>query len=257
MQLLTDPTMFAVLAALMFVAATLYSSVGHGGASAYLALMALFAVSPEPMRVTALVLNVCVAGIGAFRYVRSGLFDWRTFWPFAITAVPIAFFAGQHPLPPEVYKTLLGVVLLIAAARYIFLPSLDTLKAVARPQLPVALGSGAALGGLAGLTGTGGGIFLSPLLVFLGWADAKKAAGIAALFIVCNSLSGLAGRMSSLNSLPSELPILLGVVAVGALLGTQLNLKRFSKAAMLRALGFVLLVAALPLLNEGVRSWLG
>lgn len=250
MEFLADPSVFIWLAALIGLGAALYSSVGHGGASAYLALMALFAVTPEAMRPTALVLNICVASIGAFRYIRSGQFDWGTFWPFAITAIPLAFLAGRVHVPEEIYKPLLGAVLLLAAARYLFLPNLDAVKAAARPHLGVALPSGAALGGLAGLTGTGGGIFLSPLLVFMGWADAKKAAGIAALFIVCNSASGLAGRLASLQKLPAELPILVGAVVTGALVGTTLNLKLFSKTMLLRALGVVLAIAGAALLLD-------
>jgi uncharacterized protein len=248
MALLTNPDMLVWLILAIGVAAALYASVGHGGASAYLALMALFAVTPDAMRPTALVLNICVTIIGAFRYVRSGQFDWQVFWPFAITAVPVAFFAGRFHLPPEIYKPLLGGVLIFAAARYLLVPNLDVSKVIKRPSLPVALPAGGALGALAGLTGTGGGIFLSPLLVFMGWADAKAAAGIAALFILVNSTAGLAGRLSSLQQLPSELPYLIGAVVVGALIGTTANLKLFSREIMLRALGLVLLIAGIPLI---------
>jgi uncharacterized protein len=247
MALLTNPDMLVWLILAIGVAAALYASVGHGGASAYLALMALFAVTPDAMRPTALVLNICVTSIGAFRYVRSGQFDWQVFWPFAITAVPVAFFAGRFHVPPEIYKPLLGGVLILAAARYLLVPNLDISKIIKRPSLPVALPSGAALGALAGLTGTGGGIFLSPLLVFMGWADAKAAAGIAALFILVNSTAGLAGRLSSLQQLPSELPFLIGAVVIGAVIGTTANLKLFSREILLRALGLVLLIAGLPL----------
>jgi uncharacterized protein len=247
MTLLTNPDMLVWLILAIGVAAALYASVGHGGASAYLALMALFAVTPDAMRPTALVLNICVTSIGAFRYVRSGQFDWQVFWPFAITAVPVAFFAGRFHVPPEIYKPLLGGVLILAAARYLLVPTLDISKIIKRPSLPVALPSGAALGALAGLTGTGGGIFLSPLLVFMGWADAKAAAGIAALFILVNSTAGLAGRLSSLQQLPRELPYLIGAVVIGAVIGTTANLKLFSREILLRALGLVLLIAGLPL----------
>jgi uncharacterized protein len=245
---LSNPDLLVWLILATGIAATLYSSVGHGGASAYLALMALFAVSPDAMRPTALVLNICVASIGAFRYVRLGQFDWQVFWPFALTAVPVAFVAGRFHLPPEVYKPLLGGVLILAAARYLLVPNLDIAKAIKRPALPIALPAGGALGALAGLTGTGGGIFLSPLLVFMGWADAKAAAGIAALFILVNSAAGLAGRLSSLQQLPSELPLLIGAVVVGALIGTTANLKLFSREILLRALGLVLLIAGVPLI---------
>jgi uncharacterized protein len=235
------------LVAAIGIAAALYSSVGHGGASAYLALMALFAVSPEAMRPTALVLNICVASIGAFRYIRSGQFDWHIFWPFALVAVPMAFVAGRVHLSPDIYRPLLGTVLILAALRYLFVPNLDLAKAIARPKLAIALPAGGALGGLAGLTGTGGGIFLSPLLVFMGWADAKAAVGISALFIVVNSSAGLAGRISSLQQLPSDLPYLIGAVVIGALVGTTANLRLFSRSLLLRALGLVLLIAGVPL----------
>lgn len=250
MHILADGNLLIWFIAAIAFAAALYASVGHGGASAYLALMALFAATPEAMRPTALILNICVAGIGAVRYVRSGQFDWNVFWPFAITAIPVAFFAGRVHLPEDVYKPILGAALVLAAARYLLLPNLDATKPIARPSLAVALPSGAALGGLAGLTGTGGGIFLSPLLVFMGWAGAKQATGIAALFIVANSASGLAGRLSSLQKLPVELPFLIGAVVAGAWAGTTLNLKRFSKAMLLRALGLVLLVAGAALLFD-------
>jgi uncharacterized membrane protein YfcA len=237
-----------LLAALMGLAAALYSSVGHGGASAYLALMALFAVAPETMRPTALVLNVLVAGFGASRFVLAKQMDWATFLPFAVTAIPMAFFAGRVHLPEETYRVLLGAVLLLAAARYVVLPQIDASKVARRPTLAVSLPTGAALGALAGLTGTGGGIFLSPLLVFLGWATPKNSAGIAAAFIVCNSLAGLAGQMSRLAALPVELPILAGAVAIGALIGVSLSIHLFSAKMLLRALGLVLLVAGAKLL---------
>lgn len=247
MALLQDPQYLFWLIAAIGVAAAFYSSVGHGGASAYLALMALFAVSPDAMRPTALVLNICVASIGAFRYIKSGQFDWHVFWPFALAAVPMAFLSGRVHLPPEVYRPLLGGVLILAAMRYLLLPNIDLAKIIVRPKLAIAFPAGGALGALAGLTGTGGGIFLSPLLVFMGWADAKAAAGIAALFIVVNSSSGLAGRLSSLQQLPSDLPYLIGAVIVGALIGTTANLRFFSPAILLRALGLVLLIAGVPL----------
>lgn len=248
MVLLENPDLLIWLVVAIGAAAALYASVGHGGASAYLALMALFAVTPEAMRPTALVLNICVASIGAFRYVRSGQFDWHVFWPFAVTAVPMAFVAGRFHIPPEIFKPLLGLVLVLAAARYLLVPNLDIAKAIKRPTLPVALPAGGALGALAGLTGTGGGIFLSPLLVFMGWADAKAAAGIAALFILANSAAGLAGRLSSLQQLPAELPFMIGAVLIGAFIGTTANLKLFSRAILLRALGLVLLIAGVPLI---------
>lgn len=229
-------------------ASAIYSSAGHGGASAYLALMGLFAATPDAMRPTALVLNICVTIIGATRYIRSGQFEWASFWPFALAAVPMSFLAGRIHVPPEIFRPILGVTLLLAAGRYLLLPKLDAIKPIASPKLFIALPAGAALGTLAGITGTGGGIFLSPLLVFMGWTGARTATGVAALFILVNSCAGLAGRLSTLQKLPSELPILIGAVILGAAIGTQLNLKHFSSIGLLRALGVVLLIAALPLL---------
>jgi uncharacterized protein len=246
---LVQPDMLIWFGLAILLAATIYASVGHGGASAYLALMALFSVAPDAMRPAALVLNICVTLIGATRYVRSGQFQFQVFWPFALTAVPVAFFAGRMKLPPEVYAPLLGFALLLAGMRYLIWPQLDGSKAISTPKVWVALPAGALLGLLAGLTGTGGGIFLSPLLVFMGWASARTATGIAALFILVNSIAGLAGRLSVVNHLPSDLPILIAIVGLGAFIGTQLNLKHFSTSALLRGLGLVILIAAAPLLT--------
>lgn len=237
-----------LLASCFALAALLYSSVGHGGASGYLGIMALFAVPAATMRPTALALNVLVAGLGAFRYVRSGAFDWKVFWPFAVTATPAAFLAGQVHLPPETYRPLLGAVLAFAGARYLLAPLLGAPKEIKAPALWLALLAGAALGVLAGLTGTGGGIFLSPLLVAFGWAGARETAGISACFIVVNSLSGLAGQYASLQALPPELPWLALAAVAGGVAGTTLNLKLFSVATLLRTLGIVLLVASAKLL---------
>lgn len=227
--------------------AALYSSVGHGGASAYLALMALFAIAPEQIRPAALVLNILVAGLGAVRYLRAGRFDWAVFWPFAITAVPAAFLAGRVEVSETLYRPLLAVALGAAALRYLMWPSIDAAKPTHPPRALVALPAGAALGVLAGLTGIGGGVYLSPLLVFAGWADPQRATGIAALFIVVNSAAGLAGRASSLAALPAFLPWLALAALVGAVAGTGLSLAKLDKNGVLRTLGLVLGVAALTL----------
>jgi uncharacterized membrane protein YfcA len=233
---------FAVAAA-----AALYASVGHGGASAYIALMALAGLAPEEVRPAALVLNILVAGLGAWRFVIAGRFDWRAFWPFAVTAIPAAFLAGRVDVPEHVYRPLLAAALAAAALRYLLWPQIDALKASAPPRTLVALPAGAALGALAGLTGIGGGVYLSPLLVFAGWADAQRATGIAACFILVNSVAGLAGRASSLAMLPSYLPWLAAAALLGALIGTTWSLKGLSKSGVLRVLGLVLGLAAAAL----------
>jgi uncharacterized membrane protein YfcA len=221
--------------------------VGHGGASAYIALMALAGLAPEEIRPAALVLNIAVAGLGAVRYLRAGRFDWAVFWPFAITAIPAAFIAGRIDLPPELYRPLLAFALAAAALRYLVWPQIDAVKATQAPKRIVALPAGASLGALAGLTGIGGGVYLSPLLVFMGWSDAKRATGVAACFIVVNSLAGLAGRWSSLAALPSYLPWFLLAAIAGALIGTSVSLARLGKTGVLRALGAVLGLAAFAL----------
>lgn len=228
-------------------AAALYASVGHGGASAYIALMALTGLAPEEVRPAALVLNILVAGLGAWRFVRAGRFDWRVFWPFAAAAIPAAFLAGSVDVPEPIYRPLLAVALAAAAARYLFWPQLDAIKSSAPPSVLVALPAGALLGALAGLTGIGGGVYLSPLLVFAGWADPQRATGIAACFIVVNSAAGLAGRASSLAALPDYLPWMAAAAIVGALIGTNWSLKGLSKSGVLRVLGAVLGIAAAAL----------
>jgi uncharacterized membrane protein YfcA len=228
-------------------AAALYASVGHGGASAYIALMALAGLAPEEVRPAALVLNILVAGLGAWRFVRAGRFDWRVFWPFAAAAIPAAFLAGRVDVPEHIYRPLLAAALAAAAARYLIWPQLDAIKSSAPPPALVALPAGASLGALAGLTGIGGGVYLSPLLVFAGWADPQRATGIAACFIVVNSAAGLAGRASSLAALPDYLPWMAGAAIVGALIGTSWSLKGLSKSGVLRMLGVVLGIAAAAL----------
>lgn len=230
-------------------AAALYSSVGHGGASAYIALMALAGLAPEEIRPAALVLNIVVAGLGAFRFLRAGRFDWNVFWPFAITAIPAAFFAGRIDISEDIYRPMLAVALAAAALRYLVWPQIDAIKPSKPPRKIVALPAGAALGALAGLTGIGGGVYLSPLLVFSGWADPQRATGVAACFIVVNSLAGLAGRTSSLLALPSYLPWFMLAAVVGALVGTTLSLKRLDKRGVLRVLGVVLGIAAAALVS--------
>lgn len=236
-----------LLAVAIGAAAALYSSVGHGGASAYIALMALAGLAPDEVRPAALVLNILVAGLGALRYLRAGRFDWQVFWPFAITAIPAAFLAGRIDVPEHVYRPLLAAAIAAAALRYLIWPQIDAIKPGRAPPKAVALPAGAGLGALAGLTGIGGGVYLSPLLVFAGWADPQRATGIAACFIVVNSVAGLAGRASSLALLPSYLPWFVLAAIVGAMIGTTLSLKGLSKSGLLRVLGLVLGVAAVAL----------
>ncbi|HJU77829.1 MAG TPA: sulfite exporter TauE/SafE family protein [Sphingomicrobium sp.] len=236
------------MAMLMAVAAALYSSVGHGGASAYLAIMALFSVAPATMRPTALALNLLVAGFGAFRYWSRSLSNWKLVMAFAATATPAAFIGGGIAVPEIYYRPLVGIVLWFAAIRMLWQPAELAWREVRAPRLWITLPAGAALGLLAGLTGTGGGIFLSPLIILLAWEEPRRTSGVVAAFIFLNSVAGLAGNVAAVGRLPSELPILLAAVGSGALIGTWLGIDRLPRPWLLRALGAVLLIAGAKLL---------
>lgn len=236
-----------LLTALMFAGATLYSSVGHAGASAYLAAMALVGVAPATMRPTALVLNIIVSSIATWRYSRAGWFSWRTLWPFLVAAMPMAFIGGTIHLPGEYYRPFVGIVLWIAAAR-LFLPGdVGTADRDARPPLFGAFAAGSAIGLLAGLTGTGGGIFLSPLLIFFRWSETRTVSGVSAAFILANSTAGLAGNIASVGAVPAEVAYFILAVAGGALIGTTLGITTFARKMILIALACVLLVAGAKL----------
>lgn len=235
------------------MAAVLYASVGHAGGSAYLAAMALIGVAPATMRPTALALNILVASIVTLRFQLAGYVAWRALIPFAAASIPAAFIGGTLTLPGNVYKPLVGIVLIVAAIQ--LFRTARQAGAVEQPptNVPIipALLAGAAIGLLAGLTGTGGGIFLTPLIILCGWAGARTAAGISAAFILANSTSGLAGNVASIGSLPSELPIWLGVVAVGAIVGSELGARRLNTTNLRRALALVLVIAGLKLIFLG------
>lgn len=160
-------------AGFIFLAALLYSSVGHGGASAYLAVMAIAGLPPDVMKPSALLLNVVVAGVAAWWFARAGHLSWPLLWPFAVASVPAAFLGGFLTLPTRWYQVVLGGVLAYAGIRMLLHRRVAADHGVRRPRLPVALGAGAGIGFLSGLVGVGGGIFLSPLLLLLGWAGAR------------------------------------------------------------------------------------
>jgi uncharacterized protein len=233
-----------MLSALFFVAAVLYSAVGHAGASGYLAAMAFAGVSPATMRPTALVLNLIVGTIALVQFGRAGYFSWRLLWPFALGSVPLAFIGGAMTLPGHWYKTLVGVVLLIAAARLVW--ERTGTKARTPHGVPVipAMACGAGIGLLSGLTGTGGGIFLSPLLMFTGWAETRETGGVSAAFILVNSAVGLAGNFASVQALPADIPLYAVTVVAGGLLGSELGSRHIGTLAFRALLAVVLVVAA-------------
>ena len=234
------------LAVAVLIVALLYSSVGHAGASGYLAVMALFSLAPEVIKPTALVLNVLVAGIGTWHFWRAGHFSWRLFWPLAVLAVPLAFVGGYAHLPAPVFKILLGVVLLFSALRFLIRPAAD--EVAHEPARPVALALGGGLGLLAGLTGTGGGIFLTPLLLHLRWARTKTAAAVSALFILVNSAAGLVGNFASTTHLPTCDPVLAVSAVLGGAVGSYWGSRHLQPAAIKRCLAAVLLIAGVKLI---------
>lgn len=245
--MLSSPELFA-LAALIFAAATLYSMVGHAGASGYLAAMALYGLAPAAMKPAALVLNILVAAIGTVQFARAGRFSWRTFWPFALASIPLAYAGGAIALPAASYRRLVGVVLVYAAVRLWLRARAATTPAAHAVPKPLALALGALIGLLSGLTGVGGGIFLSPLLLFAGWADVRTTAGVAVVFILVNSIAGLLGHVASVKDLPPGLPALAIAAGAGGLIGSTLGARRLPNPALRRLLAVVLAVAAWKLI---------
>lgn len=232
-----------LLIPLIFLAAILFSSVGHGGASAYLATFALIGMAPASMRPAALCLNVLVASIALYKFYKVRAFDWQLFWPIALTSVPAAFFGGQMTLPGHIYKALVGLCL-IYAAYTIFSQANNTDEITVKPVAkPVLMGLGAGLGFLAGLTGVGGGIFLSPILLFFAWAKTKVISGVAAAFILANSISGLLGFLSKSPVLPTGLAYW-GIAAIaGGLIGAEYGSKKLANPTIRKLLALVLLFA--------------
>ncbi len=236
-----------ILACAFFVIATLYTTVGHAGASGYLAVMAIAGLAPEVMRPTALALNILVATITVYRFRRARFFAWHGLWPFLLGSVPLAAFAGSLRLAAGTYYLLVGIVLLLSAALLVWRvfgsgfrrddEELAVNKIIALPL-------GALIGMLSGLTGTGGGIFLSPLMLLFGWAGPKSAAGIAAPFILVNSVAALIAGSLTAGSLPAEIPWFAAAAVMGALAGTWLGLSKLSQRGLIVTLAVVMLVAA-------------
>lgn len=239
------PELLSFLTLAILVVAFLYSCVGHAGASGYIAVMTLFHLAPAEIKPTALVLNVLVASIATWQFGRAGYFSWALFWPFALLAVPMAYMGGYLDLPTQVFKGLVGVVLLFSAARFLWRPADDSVAHV--PSRPVAISLGAGLGLLSGLTGTGGGIFLTPLLLLMRWAKTKETAAVSALFILVNSVSGLMGNLSSTRRFP-VFAIALAVAAVmGGTAGSYYGSRKFDHTLIRRLLAVVLLIAGVKL----------
>src|SRR5437899_1353620 len=226
--------------------AFLYSSVGHAGASGYIATMTLFGLAPAVIRPTALVLNILVASIGAFQFWRAGYFSWKLFWPFALLSIPAAYVGGYLQPSAAVLRILIGIVLVFSAGRLLFRRT-DP-RQTFTPSRPMAISVGAGLGFLAGLTGTGGGIFLTPLLLFCQWAHIRQAAAVSALFIGVNSIAGLVGYFTKVHSVPSLGLILAAAAIIGGVVGSNLGSRHFAVRVISLCLATVLLIAGTKLI---------
>jgi uncharacterized membrane protein YfcA len=228
------------------IVAFLYSSVGHAGASGYIAVMTLLGIAPATIRPTALLLNILVASIGSIQFARAGYFRWRLFWPFALLSIPAAYFGGYLQLPVATLRILIGLVLLFSAGR-LFLRRSDP-QEVRFPAPPAALSLGGIIGLLSGLTGTGGGIFLTPMLLFFGWARIREAAAVSALFILVNSIAGLAGYFVAHQSIPSLGLVLAGAAIIGGTAGSHFGSQRFAVRTISLVLAIVLVIAGTKLI---------
>jgi uncharacterized membrane protein YfcA len=244
------------LAILFLVVGALYASVGHAGASGYLAVMALVGVAPESMRSTTLAVNVVVATIAFGHYAAAGHFSWRFLLPFLIGSTPAAFLGGAIALPVEWLRLAIGAVLALSAVRMaiVNLPATRTPQPPRDPSIAVKVSAGALLGFAAGLTGTGGGIFLSPLILLCGWAEPKRTAATASLFILVNSLSGLGGLLSAGWTPPLDLVPLAIAAAVGGFVGALLGSRKATPRVLNLLLAAVLAVAAAKLLAPAIAS---
>jgi uncharacterized membrane protein YfcA len=235
------------LCVLIFLVAVVYASVGHGGASGYLAIAAVLGFEPAQMASSALLLNVLVAGLAVLAFRGAGHLSWPLTWPFLVTSIPAAAVGGWLPIARHAYHGVLAVALTLAAARLWLGPARNA-RVTRAPSGTVALPVGAGLGLLSGIVGVGGGVFLSPLLLLCRWADAKRTAATSAVFILCNSLAGLAGRMTAGRfEVGAMLPLVVAACA-GGLIGSRVGANHLPNPWLCRVLGVVLAIAALKLM---------
>ena len=231
-----------MLTFLILLTALLYASVGFGGGSGYLALMGLFNTDPAIMKPTALGLNILVTSIGTYKYVRAGHFRWKLFLPFAITSIPFAFLGGRLNLDDAIYKGLISIILLYSATRIFITAKSAEEKSISPPPIWIALLSGAIIGFLAGITGVGGAIFLSPLILLMGWAKPKETAGVSTVFVLTNSLSGFLGHWSGTLSFPPQIIYWGIVVLIGGWIGAEYGSRQLANSLIRKTLAFVLLL---------------
>ncbi|MCZ7558115.1 MAG: sulfite exporter TauE/SafE family protein [Bacteroidia bacterium] len=230
---------------LFFLIAVLYSSVGHGGATGYLGLFAFLGAATAAVVPVALVLNMLVAGTGFYIFRRKGYFSWTLLAPFVAASIPAAFLGGMLRLEADTFRAILGVVLLAAGLRMAFIPqvTISRLASSTRYRVALSVGIGLTLGIISGMVGIGGGVFLSPIIMFLGWADARQTAAVSSAFIVLNSLSGLLGQITKGNVEVGSMWLLAVIVFIGALVGSSLGARQTRVRRLQVVLGVVLLGA--------------
>ena len=238
---------FILFYCLLFIVAFLYASVGHGGASGYLALMAIFAVSPAIMKPTALLLNLFVSSTSFIQFYRGGHFKWKTFWPFALASVPLSFIGGMMAIESSVYKKILGTLLLIPVIRFFFFKNTDP-KDFRPANIALSLVIGGSIGLLSGMIGIGGGIILSPILLLLKWTDQKQTAAISAAFIFVNSVAGLGGQLTKGFEFNGHMVAYVGVAFLGGICGAYFGALKFPQTVLKNILACVLALAAYKLI---------
>ncbi|ULQ52743.1 sulfite exporter TauE/SafE family protein [Flavihumibacter fluvii] len=232
---------------LLFTVAFLYASVGHGGASGYLALMAIYGFAPEVMKPTALLLNLFVSLTSFIQFYRGKHFNWKIFFPLALASIPMAFVGGLINIDAIVYKKILGILLLIPIIRFIFFRNTEVVD-LKSPNFAISLLFGGLIGLLSGMIGIGGGIILSPVLILLKWTNQKQTAAISALFIFVNSLSGLFGQLTKGIHFSSDMILMVLIAFSGGLIGAWLGSQKFKQEVLKFILASALSVAAFKLL---------
>lgn len=243
----------AWLSALFAFIALLYASVGQAGASGYLATMGLFGMAPTTMKVTALSLNLVVAAIGTAHFWRSGLLSWRIFYPFAILGFPFSLMGGAVQLPTHVYYPAVGSILLLSAVQMMRAARRSATTeppATADPPFLPSLATGALIGFVSGSTGTGGGIFLAPIILSMNWMSLRRTAAVTAVYNLLNSAAALIGAYRLLSSVPSALPVWIAAAAAGGVFGAFIgnrilpeNVLRHLLALLLAISGFKLIAS--------------
>jgi uncharacterized membrane protein YfcA len=239
----------AITGIYFFFIALLYSTVGHAGASGYLATMAMLSFPAGVMKPTALMLNIIVALVTTIRFAKAGYFSWRLFWPFALASVPLAYLGGGMHIDTTIYKILVGIALVFAASHLILRSKAapDDSGRASYPGIGASLVVGGGLGFLSGLTGVGGGIFLSPVLILLHWAGLRRTAAVAAAFILLNSISGLAGYLQKGGAFPEHIAFWSAAVVSGGFIGSTLGATKFNSPVLRVLLGVMLVMAGLKL----------